>query len=190
MAPLITIGATIPVGRKPAMNVSVSQCPIGTSPTKRSPRGFQPLGRTMLVVIAVSSINTRWAGSSKPCSRTHRRRARATSARLRSAACKLFFDGDVMADEESGKGTSACRDSPLSQRQDHLIQREVRLLTNEGENPLRVLLQWRCTPAAGHGLGSPVVVEALHPPDRGADADVELVSRLTSGRSSFHEPND
>src|ERR1700686_1013159 len=172
------------------MNVSVSQCPIGTSPTKRSPRGFQPLGRTMLVLTAVSSINTRRAGSSKPCSRTQRRRARATSARLRSAACRLFFDGDAVAGEESGKCASACRHSPLSQRQDHLIQREVRLLTNEGENPLRVLLQWRCTPSTGHWLGSPVVVEALHPSDRRADADVELLGCLTSGRSSFHEPND
>src|ERR1700719_1977882 len=152
------------------MNVSVSQCPIGTSPTKRSPRGFQPLDRTMLVLTAVSSINTRRAGSSQPCSRTQRRRARATSARLRSAACRLFFDGDAVAGEESGKRASACRDSPLSQRQDHLIQREVRLLTNEGENPLRVLLPWRCTPSTGHWLGSPVVKEALHPPDRGTDA--------------------
>src|SRR6202140_1888770 len=156
------------------MNVSVSQCPIGTSPTKRSPRGFQPLGRTMLVLTAVSSINTRRAGSSKPCSRTQRRCARATSPRLRSAACRLFFDGDAVAGEESGKRAWACRDSPLSQRQDHLIQREVRLLTNKGEDPLRVLLQWRCTSSTGHWLGSPVVAEALHPPDRGADADVEL----------------
>src|SRR5215831_21253804 len=29
--------------RKPAMNVSVSQCLIGTSPIRRSPRGLQPL---------------------------------------------------------------------------------------------------------------------------------------------------
>src|SRR5262252_2682364 len=63
---LISMGATIPVRRKPAMNVSVSQCPIGTSPTRRSPRGLQPLGRTMLVVTAVSWINTRRAGSSSP----------------------------------------------------------------------------------------------------------------------------
>src|SRR5271169_5061877 len=172
------------------MNVSVSQRPIGTSPTKRSPRGFQPLGRTMLVLTAVSSINTRRAGSSKPCSRTQRRRARATSARLRSAACRLFFDGDAVAGEESGKRASACRHSPLSQRQDHLIQREVRLVMNEGKDPLRVLLQWRCTPSTGHWLGGPVIAEALHPSNRRTDADVELVSRLTSGRSSFHQPND
>src|ERR1700681_3438911 len=172
------------------INVSVSQCPIGTSPTKRSPRWFQPLGRTMLVETAVSSINTRRVESSKPCSRIQRRRARATSARFRSAACRLFFDGDAVPGEKSGKRASACRHSPLSQRQDHLIQREVRLVMNEGEDPLRVLLQWRCTPSTRHWLGSPVIAEALHPSDRGTDADVELVGCLTSGRSSFHEPND
>src|SRR5882672_540147 len=190
MAPLITIGATMPVWRNPAINVSVSQYPIGTSPTKRSPRGFQPLRRTMLVVTAVSSINTRREGSSKPCSRTQRRRARATSARFRSTACRLFFDGDAVAGEESGKRTPACRGSTFSQRQDHLVQREVRLLMNEGEDPLRVLLQWRGTSSTGHWLESSVVAEALHPPDRGTDADFELFGRLTSGCSSVHEPND
>src|SRR5256712_5675003 len=109
---------------------------MGTSPTKRSPRGFQPLGRTMLVVTAVSSINTRWAGSSKPCSRTQRRRARATSARLRSAARRLFFDSDAVASKEPGERTPASCDSPLVQRQNNLIQRQVRLLTDEGEDPL------------------------------------------------------
>ena len=61
MASLISIGATMPVCRSPAINVTVSQCPIGASLTKRSPRGFQPLSRSMVVVTAVSSINTRWA---------------------------------------------------------------------------------------------------------------------------------
>src|SRR6476661_7661854 len=44
-----------------------------------------------VVLTAVSSINTNRAGSSMPCSRIQRRRARATSARCRSAACRLFF---------------------------------------------------------------------------------------------------
>src|ERR1700692_1452364 len=153
------------------MNVSVSQCPIGTSPTKRSPRGFQPLGRTMLVETAVSSINTRWAGSSMPCSRTQRRRARATSARLRSAACRLFFYSDAMASKEPRESAPASWDSPLVQRRNNLTQREVRTLTDKGENPLRVLLQWRSTPSTGHWLASPVVAKALHPPDRGTDGD-------------------
>src|SRR5262245_15818186 len=113
----------------------------------------------MLVVTEVSSINTRRAGSSKPCSRTQRRRARATSARWRSAACRLFFDSDAVASEKAGERAPARWDSPLVQSQNDLIQCEVRLLTDEGEDPLRVLLQWRSAPATGHGLGSPVVME-------------------------------
>ena len=45
----------------------------------------------MLVVMAFSSMNTRRVVSSQPCSRIQRRRARATLARLRSAARRLFL---------------------------------------------------------------------------------------------------
>src|SRR5436190_13973542 len=190
MAPLISIGATTPVCRSPAINVTVSQCPIGTSPTKRSPRGFQPLRRTMLVVTEVSSINTRRAGSRKPCSRIQRRRARATSARLRSAARRLFFNSDAVASKEPGERAAASWHSPLVQSRNNLAKREVRLLTDESENLMRILLQWRSTPSTGYRLAGPVVAKALHPPDRGTDADVELFGCFTSGSSSFHEAND
>src|SRR5436190_23137234 len=147
------------------MNVNVSHCPIGTSPTRRSPRGFQPLRRTILVVTAVSSINTRRAGSRNPCSRIQRRRARATSARFRSAARRLFFNGDAMASKKSGKRAAAAWDSPLVKRRNDLIQREVRFLADKGEDLPRVLLQWGSTPSTGHGFGSPVFTKALHPPN-------------------------
>src|SRR6202140_108252 len=185
-----SIGATTPVCRSPAINVTVSQCPIGASLTKRSPRGFQPLSRSMLVVTAVSSINTRWAGSRKPCSRIQRRRARATSARFRSAARRLFFNGDAMASKKSGKRAAAAWDSPLVKRRNDLIQREARFLADEGEDLPRVLLQWRSTPSTGHGFESPVFTKALHPPDRRTDADIKLFGRLTSGSSFFHELDD
>ena len=124
----------------------VSQCPIWASLTKRSPRGFQPLRRTMLVVTAVSSINTRRAGSGKPCSRIQRRRARATSVRLRSTARKLFFDGDAMASEEAGQRTAAPWDTPPMKRRDNLIQTEVRLRTDDCEDLPRMLLQCEVPP--------------------------------------------
>src|SRR5436853_5385997 len=152
MAPLISIGATMPVWRRPAINVTVSQLPIGASLTKRSPHGFQPLSLIMLVVTAVSSINTRRAGSRNPCSRIQRRRARATSARFRSAARRLFFNGDAMASKKSGERAAAARDSPLVKRRNDLIQREVRFLADEGEDLPRVLLH--CD-AAGPGGGVP-----------------------------------
>lgn len=178
------------VRRSPAINVTVSQCPMGASLTKRSPRRLQPLSRSMLVVTAVSSINTRWAGSRKPCSRIQRRRARATSARLRSAACRLFFDGDAMASEEARQRTAAPRDAPLMKRRNHLIQREVPLRADQGEDLPRIFLQWRSASSAGHGLVGSIIAKALHPANRGTGADLELFGRFTPRSSSFYEVND
>src|SRR5262245_7124831 len=189
MAPLITIGATIPVWRKPAMNVSVFQSPIGTSPIKRSPRGHQPLRRTMLVVTAVSSINTRRAGSSDPCSRIQRRRARTASARSRSSARRLFFNGDAVASEKPRERATASWHAPLAQRQDDLIERGIRLFTDERDDPLRVLLQWRSASSAGHWFASSVIAKLLHPPDRGTHRDVELFGCFSAGASCFHQAN-
>jgi hypothetical protein len=144
----------------------------------------------MLVVTAVSSINTRRAGSSSPCSRSQRRRARATSARFRSAACRLFFKGEAVASKKSGERAAASSNSPLVQHQNELIQREVTLLVNESEDSLRVLLQRRSAPAAGQCLASPAVAKALHSPDRRTDADGEVFGCLMSGFSFLHEAND
>src|SRR3982074_962090 len=174
MAPLISIGATTPVCRSPAINVTVSQCPIGASLTKRSPRGFQPLSRSMLVVTAVSSINTRWAGSRKPCSRIQRRRARATSARFRSAARRLFFNGDAMASKKSGKRAAAAWDSPLVKRRKYQIHRLHPYLAHEGEDLPRVLLQWRSTPDGRTPETSHVTGKQFESVDRRTDADIKL----------------
>lgn len=123
----------MPVRRRPAINVTVSQRPMGASATSRSPQGLQPLRRTILVVIAVSSRNTRRVVSSQPCSRIQRRRARATSARFRSSARRLFFEGDVMASEEARQRAAARRDASLAQYRDELIQCKIRLLADKGE---------------------------------------------------------
>jgi hypothetical protein len=172
------------------MNVIVFQCPIGTWPTKRSPRGLQPFGRTILVLTAVSSINMRCAGSSNPCSRIQRRRARTTSSRLRSAAMRLFFYGDVMAGEETGERATTCRDAPLTQNPNHLIQSQIRLLRDQSEDSLRVLLQRRNAASARHWLRSSVVAKVLKPPDGRTNADVELLGRLSSRPARFHEINN
>ncbi len=144
----------------------------------------------MLVVTAVSSINTRWAGSRKPCSRIQRRRARATSARLRSAARRLFFDGDAMTGEEAGQRATTSWDSPLVKRRNNLIERKIPLRADECENLPRVLLQGRSTPSARHRFASPIFAKMLHPPDRRTDADLELFRGPTSRSSSFHEGYD
>src|SRR4029434_3217301 len=107
-----------------------------------------------------------------------------------SAARRLFFEGDAVASEETGERAAACRNSPLVQRRKDLTQCEVRLLTDEGEDPLRMLLQWRSTSATRRWLARPVVAKALHPPDRGTDADIKLFGRVRSRPSCFHEAND
>src|SRR5262249_60084843 len=127
--------------------------------TRRSPHGLQPFRRTILVVIAVSSIKTRRVESSQPCSRIQRRRARATSARLRSSARKLFFKGDAMASEETRQCAAACRDTSLTQSRNELIQRKVPLLADKVENLLRILLQRRRAPSARHRPEPPNLAE-------------------------------
>src|ERR1700758_2969714 len=118
------------------MNVTVFQCPMGASATRRSPQGLQPFRRTILVVTAVSSINIRRVVSSQPCSRIQRRRARATSARFRSAARRLFFEGDVVASEESRKRAAAPGDTSPMQCRNDLIQRKVPSFAVQGEDLL------------------------------------------------------
>src|SRR5215472_167360 len=189
MAPLMSIGATMPVWRRPAMNVTVSQCPIGASATRRSPRGPQPFRRTILVVIAVSSIKTRRVVSSQPCSRIQRQRARATSARLRSkpflrpqadAVRDGFFKGDAMASEETRQCAAACRDTSLAQYRNELIQRKVPLLADKVENLLGIFLQRRRAPSTRHRLERPIFVKTLQPADRGTRADLEVFGSITS----------
>src|SRR5258708_1732536 len=190
IAPLINIGATTPVRRRPATKVTVSQWPSGTYPIKRSPRGLRPFGRTMLVLTAVSSMNTNLAGSRSPCSRIQRRRARATSARCCSAARRLFFNGDVMTSEETPKRRTASTDSFLVHRRNDLIERQVRLLSNKGEDPFRVLLQRGDAPSAWLGPGRSVRFPALHPSNRRTRADLQLFGGLTPRRSRLHKSND
>src|SRR6478735_10913653 len=118
----------------------VFQCPCGTRPIRRSPRGQRPESRTILVLAAVSSIKTRWAGSNMPCSRIQRRRARATSARSCSAARRLFFEGDLVALEETPDPCAAAGNPLLTHRTINFIQGQIRLLHNEREQKIRVLL--------------------------------------------------
>src|ERR1700757_4788947 len=167
------------------MNVTVSQCPMGASATRRSPQGFQPFRRTILVVTAVSSINTRRVVSSQPCSRIQRRRGGATSARLRSSARRLFFECDAMASEDSRQCAAARRDPPLTQYRNELIQRKVPLFADQGKNLPRILLQRGRAPSTGHRFARPIFAKALQPADRGTRADLEVFGSVTSGPPCF-----
>src|ERR1039457_315394 len=157
MAPSITNGAVIPLQRRPATNVSVFQVPNGTRPINRSPRGQRPCRRAILVFTDVSSIKTRQEESSKPCSRTQRRRARATSARVCSAARRLFFKGDVMALKKTPKRAAAARYTSLLHRHDEFVERPVWLFINQSEYLFCIVLQRRLAPTARIGRTEPIL---------------------------------
>jgi hypothetical protein len=103
---------------------------------------------------------------------------------------EAFFYGDVMAGEETGERATACRDAPLTQNPNHLIQSQIRLLRDQSEDSLRVLLQGRNAPSARHRLRPAVVAKVLKPPDRRTNADVELLGCLSSRSACFHEINN
>src|SRR6476646_11426490 len=178
IAPSITKGATIPSWRKPATKVIVFQCPCGTDAINRSPRGQRPLSRTIIVLVAVSSINTSRAGSSMPCSRIQRRRARATSARFCSAACRLFFKGNLVAFEEAPHRGTTAGNPALVHDGHHLVQGQVRLLCDKPKQLVRILLQRRDASAARFGRAVPGLVKTLCPLHRCTGADVKLFGRL------------
>src|SRR5262249_47353783 len=142
-------GALMPLRRSAATKVTVFQCPCGTRPIRRSPRGQRPLSRTILVLAAVSSTKTRQAGSDMPCSRIQRRRARATSARSCSAARRLFFESNLVTLKEAPDRGAAARNLVIAHRQNHFVQCQVRLLLYQTRQKIRMLFQWS-HPSAPH----------------------------------------
>src|SRR6266853_4367161 len=116
----------------------------------------------MLVLTAVSSIKTRWAGSSRPCSRIQRRRARATSARCRSAARRLFFKGDVMTLEEPPQRAPAAANSPLAQRCEQFLEGGIWLFFNKPQYQCRVFFQPGGAPPRDFGAAMPVSRQCCH----------------------------
>src|ERR1019366_10102318 len=146
----------------------------------RTPRGHRPLSRTILVLAAVSSINTSRAGLSMPCSRIQRRRARATSGRTCSAARRLFFKGEVVPNEKTRQSTAASDDPSLAHRRNGFVQRQIRLLGNQRQQPARVLLQGRDASATGLRCGAAVIAPAPEPVDHRTRAHFEKPRHLVS----------
>src|SRR5215510_4543604 len=179
----------IPSWRKPATKVIVFQCPCGTDAINRSPRGQRPLSSTMFVLVAVSSINTSRAGSSMPCSRIQRRRARATSARFCSAACRLFFKADIVSIKETLESAPTAGDALFSHGGENLLEGQIRLFGNQSQDPVRVLFQWRNTPAARFRRRAPCLTPALAPSNYRTNAHLEDIGYLPPRRSAFNRFN-
>src|SRR6266478_8965638 len=187
MAPSTTIGATILLCRKAATKVIVSHSPHGARPINSTPRGPRPQSRTILVVTAVSSMNTSRAGSSMPCSRIQRRRARATSARCCSAARRLFFfEGDVVSLEKSRDRALAGSNPPLEQFRNGLLQGQIRLLSHQSQYLFGMLFQTRNASSAWLRRATPGLHPALQPSHRRTRINTKTFSRLPPRGSCFH----
>jgi len=187
MAPSTTIGATILLCRKAATKVIVSHFPHGARPINSTPRGPRPQSRTILVVTAVSSMNTRRAGSSTPCSRIQRRRARATSARCCSAARRLFFfEGDIVSLEKPRDRALAGSNPLLAQFRNGLLQGQVRLFGHQSQYLFHVPFQRRDASTARFRRATSGLVPALQPSHRRTRVNIETLRRLSPRGSNFH----
>jgi len=100
------------------------------------------------------------------------------SATFRLAARRLFFEGDLMTLEEALYRAAAAGNRALSHCRDHLIQRQVRLVRDQREQTVRVLLQRRRARAV-RLRALPRVAKAHYPFDRCTGADLELFRHLT-----------
>src|SRR6266849_3739709 len=94
----------------------------------------------MFVDAEVSSMNTRRRGSSLACSLRHALRAAATSGRSCSAACRLFFKGEIEMIEKPRDRRFTNHHLLPCQPNSQFSQRDVRLLGN----PLLDLLLAAC----------------------------------------------
>ena len=188
IGPSITKGATIPSWRSPTTRVMVFQWPWGTDLTNRSPRGQRPRSLTKLVLVAVSSINTNLAGSSRPC--------------LRFSAAAPAPRPPVLARSRAGffLTVTLCRSknphtvvrlpgirclriaATISSRSDPV----ARLPEPE---PFHLLLQRRRTPAAQLCSGASAVTPALQPSHRRTGAQAEAFGRFPP-RCSGHDGFD
>src|SRR6266576_1475769 len=139
----------------------------------------------MVVFTEVSSMKTRLDESSRPCCRIQRRRARTTSVRSCSAARRLFFEADAVALQKPPKRAAAATNPSLAQGRDELLERPVRLLGDQSQDPVRVALQWRLAPTARLWPAATLLLPRLIPLDRRAGTDIKAFRRLTPRGSLF-----
>src|SRR5277367_1315335 len=173
--------------RSAATSVSVFQWPCGTLATRRSPRGERPRCRTILVVTAVSSMKTRRGASSLDCSAFSSARAAATSGRSCSAACRVFFERDVVAFIEApDRGRSGFQPLFRLEPRAYLFERQVRLRCDKIEQPLPMHLERRAAVArAGQCCHAARRRPALDPADRGRSAETKHPRRFPSALALF-----
>ena len=80
---------------------------------------------------------------------------------------------------------AAARNSPLAHRGNDLVQRQIRLLSNQSQQPFRVLLQRRSAASCRLCFGASGITPALQPFHRRTRAQIEALGGLPPRRSRF-----
>src|SRR5262249_7508723 len=127
--------------------------------------------------------------SNMPCSRIQRWRARATSARSCSAACRLFFESDVVMLEEAPHRAAAARNLVPVHRQNRLVQGQVWPSRNQTQQKICLLLHRRDAPAPRLSRTAARLPKALDPDNRRAGTDIKLLGRRAPRRPAFNFRN-
>ena len=132
----------------------------------------------MLVLTAVSSINTSRAGSSMPCSRIQRRRARATSDRCRSAACRLFLKVAPCRPKNRESALRLVRIRRLSNSTSVSFKVRSGRSAISANISLLMRFQWRYASSSRFRRCASAFVPALQPSDSRTDTDPKAFGRL------------
>src|SRR5215469_15393948 len=143
----------------------------------------------MLVVMAVSSRNTKAVESSRRCCRNQRRRAQATSVRFCSLAYSVFFKGDLVTFVEAPNCGAAAGDPCLGHRRNDLIQCQIRPLRDQVQQKLHVILQRRYTATDWSCFNTSGRFPTLHPKHHGAWTKPKLFRNLTAGCARYDRFN-
>src|SRR6202521_1178242 len=125
-------------------------------------------------------MNTKRGALREGCSAFSAARAAATSGRSCSAACRVFFERDLVTIVEApDRARSNLELLGAAEPQADVIKRQVRLRGDKIEQPLLMLVQRRAAMAsAGLGLDAAGRRPALDPADRRRGTDVEQTCRL------------
>src|ERR1700722_1033695 len=149
---------------RPATKVVVFQWPCGMPTRRRSPRRQRPWVRAMLVDAQVSSMNTRRSGSRSRWPSNHAWRRFKTSGRSCSLARAVFFARDRMTGEEAADRAVANNNALRAERVAQLLDRELRLRLQDGEDRISVSLNPLGPAVAAHRSSPRLALLALKRP--------------------------
>src|SRR5690606_24659865 len=136
-------------------------------------------------------MKTRREALSAGCSAFSSWRAAATSGRSCSAACRTFFERDLVTVVEAPDGAGGDSELLLAAKAvADLLERQIGFLRHQIEQPLRVRLERRAAvPGAGLGRDAARSLPPVEPPHRRGGSEVEHTRDLSPALPLLHHRN-